>query len=175
MKRKNNLWNRLFHQKEVKANKKLKERTERLISVAPEYIQKIGDVDFIHGNPDSVKVTGLTSLFDVLDVHKEIWAEGFQNENIGPDKYGMFRTESIGEMIPQEVFLGNIYGLFTKPIPFWEEFKNEGKMGGGYEIYKYLTTYQIVLMQYKHHLTSNIEAIKKMAEKERNELLELGY
>ncbi len=175
MKRKNNLWNRLFHSKNVKACKELKKKVERLISLAAIFIQEIGDVEFTYGNPDSVKVSGLTSLFDVFNMHKKVWSEGFQNSNIGPDKYGMFRTENIEEMVPQEVFLGDIYGLFTKPIPFWEEFKNEGKKGGGYLIYEYLTVYQIVLMQYKHILTNNIENIKKMAEKERNELRKLGY
>ncbi len=159
----------------MKANKELKDKFKRLISIAPAYIQRIGDVDFAYGYPNSAKVTGLTSLFDVLNIHKEIWAEGFQNINIGPDMKGMFRTENIENMVPQEVWLGNIYGLSTKEIPFWEKLKDESKKDGGYQIYQYLTTYQIVLRQYKHHLISNIKAIKKKAEKEHNELTELGY
>ncbi len=173
--RKNTWWNRLFHKKETKANIERKERAEKLISLAPGYIQKIGDVTYTEGDQDSAKVSGATSLLDVLTIHKEAWSQGFRNENIGPNSCGMYRCESIETMTPSQVFLGDIFGLFTKNIEFWERCKNEGKTGGGFSIYEYLTVYQIVLQQYKHQLSSNIRAIAENAKKELNQLKQLGY
>lgn len=173
--RKNTWWNRLFHKEETKANIERKERAEKLVSLASGYIQKIGEVTYTEGDQDSARVTGVTSLLDVLAIHKEAWSQGFQNENIGPDSCGMYRCESIESMRPEEVFLGNIWGLFTKNISFWERYKDEGKSGGGYPIYEYLTVYEIVLRQYKRQLSSNIKAITKKAEEELNQLKKLGY
>lgn len=138
-------------------------------------LEEIGDVTYTEGNPNSATITGVTSLIDVLGIHKEAWSLGFQNENIGPDSCGMYRCESIESMRPEEVFLGNIWGLFTKDISFWERYKHEGKSGGGYPIYEYLTVYEIVLLQYKHQLSSNIKAIAENAKKELLQLEELGY
>lgn len=172
---KNTTWNRLFHGKEVKANVELKKKAQKLIELAPSFIERIGYVTFTEGDPNSAKVTGVTSLLNVLALHKEAWTAGFQNNGICPCSYGYFRTESIEKMKPEEVYLGDIYGLFTKNIPFWEQYKNEGKTGGGYDIYTYLTDYQIVLRQYKGQLTFNIKKINEDAEKEVARLEALGY
>lgn len=173
--KKNTWWNRLFHKEEVRANIEQKERAEKLISLAPGYIQKIGEVTYTEGDKDSAKVTGVTSLLDVLAIHKEAWSHGFQDGKIGPDPHGMYRCESIDTMSPSQVFLGNIFGLYTKSIEFWEGYKNEGKTGGGFPIYEYLTDYQIVLWQYKHQLSSNIKAIAENAKKEVDQFKNLGY
>ena len=175
MKTKNIWWNRIFHAKAVRANIELKQKLMKLIKLAPELISKIGDVTYTEGNPNSARVNGVTSLLDVLAIHKEAWSDGFQNENIGPCSHGMYRCDSIETMTPDQVYLGNIYGLFTKNISFWEEYKDEGKTGGGYPVYEYLTVYQIVLWQYKGQLSSNIRAIAENAEKELVQLKELGY
>ena len=173
--KKNNLWNRLFHTKELKANEERKNLLEKIIKIAPDYIRQIGDVTYTEGDPDSVRVTGADSLVDVLSIHKEAWNDGFQNDNIGPCQYGMYRCETIPEMNPSQVFLGDIWGLWTKNIPFWERYKNEGKSGGGYPVYEYLTVYQIVLQQYKRQLSSNIRAIAENAKGELVKLKNLGY
>ena len=172
---KNNLWNRLFHAKDVKANVELKSRLQKLVNLAPDFISRIGYVSYQEGDEDSARVTGSTSLMELLSIHKELWDAGFQNENLGPCHYGMFRTESIPDMKPDEVWLGNIYGLFTKNVPFWEKYKDEGKTGGGFVIYEYLTVYQIVLSQYKRLLSSNVKAIEKNAAEQLEELKRLGY
>jgi hypothetical protein len=171
--KKNNWWNRLFHPKEVKACHAKKEQLEKLISKAPILLEDVGHV--VYTTPDDVVVTGATSLLEVLELHRTAWSLGYQNTNLAPDSCGMFRCTNIEDMSPREVFLGNIFGLFTQPIPFWEKHKNDGLMPGGFIIYQYLTVYQIVLQQYKEHLRSNIEAIARTALKERNELIELGY
>ena len=44
---------------------------------------------------------------------------------ICPDKYGMFRTSNIATMSMDEVFLGDIYGLWTHTLPFWLSCQDE--------------------------------------------------
>lgn len=171
----NTRWNRLFHTKEVKANVELKDRLQQFVLRAPGLISKIGEVTYQEGKVDSVEVTGAISLYNILSLHKEVWDAGFQNENLGPSPYGMFRTKSIPTMKPEEVYLGDIWGLYTKNIPFWEKYKNEEKTGGGFPIFEYLTVYLIILGQYKRLLSSNVQAIAKEAEKELKELERLGY
>lgn len=54
-------------------------------------------------------------------LHKRIWRKGFRNANLGPDKYGMFRTKDINFMTINEVYIGGIYGLNTLTIARKEE------------------------------------------------------
>ncbi len=173
---KNTKWNCLFHAKKVKANNELKRQLESLIEFAPEFLEEIGEVTYTEGDYDSARVTGVQYLPEVLRLHKEAWAVGFQNESLGPDEYGMFRTKSIENMTSDEVFIGgNLWGLNTKNIPFWEKYRDEGKTNGGFPIYDYLSVYQIVLQRYKTVLTKNIELIKQQAQRDLAELKEMGY
>lgn len=80
------------------------------------------------------------SLLDLFSLHRQIWDSGIRNANIGPCEYGMFRTEDISRMKPDEVFLGNIFGLFTLPLPQW--------IGTAEE--------PLVIQQYRDHLISNV-------------------
>ena len=172
---KNNWWNRLFHIKKIKANIELKKKCEKLVKEAPDFIKKIGYVTYTPGDLNSAQVTGATSLLEVMEIHKELWAAGFQNNGICPNKYGYFRTEKIETMKPEEVYFGGIYGLWTNNIPFWEQFKNDPKTGGGFDTFDYLTDYQIILRQYKGHLIFNISSIAKNAEEDLELLIGLGY
>lgn len=92
------------------------------------------------------QVKSTNSLNTLLNLHKLIWACGFRNNNLGPDKFGMFRTNDIIKMTPQEVYLGNIEGLFTRTLADWSNNPKE--------------EYQIVLEQYRKHLISNLTAIR---------------
>lgn len=172
---KNSSWNRLFHAKDVKANVELKARFQKLVNLAPDFISRIGCVTYRQDDVNSARVTGATSLMELLSIHKELWDAGFQNRNLGPCPYGMFRTESIPDMKPQEVFLGDIWGLWTRDITVWEEHKDEGKTFGGFVIYEYLTVYQIILNQYKSILANNVKAIEKNATDQLEDLKRLGY
>lgn len=87
------------------------------------------------------------SLIDLFTCHIRIWGAGIRPHKIGPDKYGMYRTEDILTMKPEEVFLGGIYGLWTFPLTEWEKCK-ETNPGD----------YKIVLAQYQTQLLSNLEA-----------------
>ena len=45
----------------------------------------------------------------------------------GRSEYGWNRTKRGEEVTPDRVFLGNVYGLFTHPVPRWQEGKDEPK------------------------------------------------
>jgi hypothetical protein len=133
---KNNLWNKIFHKKEL-----------------DQYLNQL-----IYGEQILHDIQCCKSLLDLLALHKFIYPL-FPSPNIGPDKYGMFRTSDISTMTPDQVFLGNIYGLWTKPITYWENYKEETL--GGFGMPENLKIYDIILGQYKLILYSNVENILK--------------
>lgn len=147
--RKNNLLNRTFFKEEIRKNMKDAELQLTLSKNGARIINTIEKCD---------------SLEELLSIHKSAWTLGFQNKNLGPDKYGMFRTESIPTMKPEEVFLGGIWGLFTHSIPFWEERKSQPCGYNGFGINPEIHLYVIILDQYKRLLISNIEGIWNKAE-----------
>lgn len=62
----------------------------------------------------------VNDLHQLFDIHKALAKEGLtNNEALCPDKYGVFRTQHIETMDENEVYLGNIHGLFTLPLPQW--------------------------------------------------------
>ena len=81
------------------------------------------------------------NLLELFSLHRQIWDSGIRNANIGPNEFGMFRTEDISRMKPDEVFLGNIFGLFTLPLPEWIGRPEE----------------PIITQQYRNHLLSNVK------------------
>ena len=71
----------------------------------------------------------------------------------------MFRTKDIATMSPEEVYLGNVFGLWTFTIPEWEE-KGHQWFGHNYfGIPSTTTNYEVVLNQYKRLLKKNVESI----------------
>lgn len=148
--RKNNLLNRIFFKREVEENEEDALLQNLLAENGACIINEIEKCD---------------SLGELLSIHKSAWTLGFQNENLGPDKYGMFRTENIPTMQPSEVFLGNICGLFTHAIPFWEERKSQPYGYNGFNMNPKISLYDIVLDQYKRLLISNIKDIWCEAER----------
>ena len=87
------------------------------------------------------------SLKDLYILHIKMWANGIRHEHFGPDKYGMFRTDDILMMTPEEVYLGNIWGLFTKQLPYWETCPADEQ--------------RLVIKQYQNILISNMKAMKR--------------
>lgn len=66
------------------------------------------------------------SLSTLFRVHKMLGENNLCNNHcICPNKYGVFRTSNIATMDESEVFLGNIYGLWTYTLPYWESCKDE--------------------------------------------------
>ena len=93
---------------------------------------------------ERLQVSG--TLYDLLKLHRNMWSDGLQHPNIGPDEYGMFRTEDIRTMTASEVFLGNLAGLWTLPLNEWVGTTEE----------------KIVTEQYRHHLIANVELLRSM-------------
>ena len=137
----NNLFNRFFYKETLEKEKEKYEKCKSLVGHFSELDERIGASKTLEG---------------VLDLHKKAWGLGYQNSNLAPCEYGMFRTKDISTMKPEEVFLGNVYGLWTFPIPKWENQKTEM-----YD--KDISVYDIVLNQYKRVLHSNVKAIYREA------------
>ena len=136
-----NFFNRFFFKETLKEEKEKYEKCKSLVGHFSELDERIGASKTLEG---------------VLDLHKKAWGLGYQNSNLAPCEYGMFRTQDISTMKPEEVFLGNVYGLWTFPIPKWENQKTEM-----YD--KDISVYDVVLNQYKRVLHSNVKAIYREA------------
>ncbi len=139
-----NLFNSVFRKKQIREQRKKYEQVCKTLSKADEFDKALERCD---------------SLLKMLAIHKDMWGSGFRNKNIGPDDCGMFRTKDILSMGPGEVFLGDIYGLWTFPIPEWENQKNAIYGANGFGINPGTTTYELILGQYRRHLQSNLRAI----------------
>ena len=158
--RRNNMWNRIFHNKEIKKN----------IAEYNKYLNWSK-----HGQAFIDVIKKADSLYTLLAIHKDAWGTGFQNENIGPCEYGMFRTKDISKMTAEEVYLGGIWGLFTYNIPFWEKRKDDKYGYNGFGIDENISLYKIILDQYKNILTSNIKAMMQQAKAELHLYAQAGY
>ena len=158
--RRNNMWNRIFHNKEIKKN--IAECNKFLIwnNQGQQFLDAIDKA---------------ISLYRVLDIHRDAWGTGFQNENIGPCAYGMFRTKDISKMTAEEVYLGGIWGLCTYNLPFWEKHKNDKYGCNGFDIDENISLYELILNQYKNILTSNIKAMMQQAKAELHLYAQAGY
>ena len=150
---KNNKWNRLFHKNIVK---KCQEKANIYLSRCLEGQNFIEEIDKAE------------TLGQLLNLHKDAWGSGFQCNNLESCPWGIFRAKSIESMVPGEVYLGDIAGLSTHAIPYWEEHKEEK-----YDETK--TVYDIVLAQYKHLLKTNISFLFAVANKELPVYKKLGY
>lgn len=144
--RKNNWWNRIFHKKEIASNFSELTKVKSILAASDKLLYEIKNA---------------ATLEALLLWHKRAWRAGFQNKNLGPDKYGMFRTNDINKMTIDEVFLGGIYGLWTFPISEWDNTDEQ--------------SYNIVKSQYQNLLSSNVDAIKEKALKDLKVLVAKGY
>lgn len=138
------LFNRLFHCRQVREQRKLYEEGRRLRDAAPSIVKALQEGD---------------TLEKLLSLHKTLWGSGFRNYNLGPCADGMFRTKDILGMTVDEVYLGNIYGLWTFNIREWEKHKGEPVGANGFGLDEKYSLYQIILNQYKNVLLSNVRAI----------------
>lgn len=60
------------------------------------------------------------TLEHTFSIHKQLGQLGLAwNKATCADPYGMFRTEDIATMDNTEVYLGNIDGIWTKPLLYW--------------------------------------------------------
>lgn len=101
--RTNNLFNRIFHKKELAELKK-----QALI-----YKKQLE-----HGVQIIAAIHKCDSLTELVELHKLAWANGFKNNNLAPHPYGMIRAANIGSLTPNQVFLGGIWGIKYIPNTF---------------------------------------------------------
>ena len=146
------LWNRLSRREEIRRQREEKHRQQHIIDVAGDFIKTLEESK---------------DLTTILRIHKDIWGSGLRNKNIGPNTYGMFRTKDITQMKAEEVFLGNIFGLFTYSIAVWVKNDSATQPFGAndYGIDPESTVYDVIVWQYRNHLISNIKAIRNEAER----------
>lgn len=145
-----------------------------LIKDAPNLLARIGKVTY---NPNDASepahISGAKTLLELLEIHKEVWNIGFQNCQIGPNT--TFRCKDIAAMKADDVYLGDIFGLWVFTIPEWEQYKSNEKRGGCDKIYDYLTAYEIVLRWYKETLSTAISNLVERYCEEQMELSACGY
>ena len=139
--KKNNMWNRLFHSKEVKANTQRYKTCTQLCMESPALLNQIEQAQ---------------TLDRLIELHKRAFKLGFQR-NLGPG--AMFRCESIENMTNHQVFLGGIYGLNTFAAAYWEQYVDEPYGVNGFGIREDYPLYKMILNQYKNHLIANIKFI----------------
>ena len=147
--RTNNLFNRIFHKKELAELKKQALIYKKQLEYGVQIIAAIHKCD---------------SLTKLVELHKLAWANEFKNENLAPQPYGMIRSNSIEELTPSQVFLGGIWGLNTYPIPFWEEHK--GRKYGCNGLDPNTDLYTLILNQYKGLIESNVQSLYQKAKNE---------
>lgn len=100
--KKYNIWNKIFHKKELNKNVANYELQQGLVNSYECWLTKIGNAN---------------TLSECMILHKRIWRKGFRNANLGPN--GMFRTKDINLMTINEVYID------TRTIEEWEEYKEE--------------------------------------------------
>ena len=103
-----------------------------------------------------------TTLSGLLDVHKKAWTNGIHNANLAPCSCGMFRTQDIATMSPNEVYIGGIWGLNTKNITEWEKYGYDEPYGAnGFGIDPEIKLLGGLLVpRYKNLLVSNFNSIR---------------
>lgn len=148
---KDNLFNKIFHKKELAEFKKQALIYNRQLQCGAQLLEDIRKCD---------------SLIDLVKLHKIVWACGFRNNNLAPHPYGMIRTASIELLTPNQVFLGGIWGLNTYSIPYWEEHKNEKYGCNGFGLDPSTDLYTLVFNQYKGLIESNVQSLYEKAVKE---------
>lgn len=158
--RKNNWLNRLFHKAEIANNQKDATLKSTLYARKDEVLRNLDQCE---------------TLGEVLAFHKQIWKDGYRNTNIGPCSYGYYRADSIESMTPEDVYLGGIWGLYTKNIPFWEEHRDDKYGYNGYGLDPEQSLYEMILNQYKRQLRSNIKEIAEQAYCKKQDYRNAGY
>lgn len=145
--KKRNLWNRMFYSDVLEEELDTYSKCLAIKGIYPE----------IQG-----KLQRATKLSDLLEIHKFAWQWGFRNENLAPCSYGMFRTGDIKDMTLSEIYLGNIYGLCTKPASEWDKCK-ENMTGNGFGIDEFILCKDLIFKQYKDLLSSNFRSLANKA------------
>jgi len=147
----NNLWNKIFHFKKLEAYKEWKEKANAIIGWNKQLNQDLGRAK---------------TLQELINVHKHAWNVGYRNSGLSPCSWGMFRYDVISELTLDNLYLGDIWGLWTNTGRFWEEHKDETMAGNGFGIDPDKKVYDLIMQQYRQLLRSNINFIANNTAKE---------
>jgi hypothetical protein len=82
---------------------------------------------------------------------------------IRSSRNGVNRTKPGETVTPQDVFLGNIYGLFTLPVPRWRECEDEKPGMFAFRSLSNLNTYQVVERQAHEIMDGYLYGLKGLA------------
>jgi hypothetical protein len=144
--KKRNWWNRYFYSDVLKEQEMKYRKFKRMVVEFPEL---------------DVKIINAKTLMEIFHAHKAAWDIGFRNKNLAPCEWGMFRTENISTMKPEEVYIGGIYGLNTHNIPKWDQIGKDEPMGpNGFGLPKDEKIYDLIVDHYRTVLRTNILAIR---------------
>lgn len=103
---------------------------------------------------------GIEDLIETFKKHEELVEKlsilQAHFVNAGRDRSGMNRTKPGQRVTADDVFLGAIYGLFTKPVYFWEQKKDDPKGGWGFSGMEHLNSYDVVSDQAHKFMDSHI-------------------
>lgn len=80
----------------------------------------------------------------------------------GRNPFGWNRTEKEQDVTEDNVYLGNIYGLFTKTVNFWKKGKYEKKGGWGFSGMEHLNAYDVVSGQARSFMLSHTRPMIKI-------------
>ena len=85
----------------------------------------------------------------------------------GRNPCGWNRTEYGEAVTPEKVFLGNVYGLFTRTAEYWAKEKDSPKGGWGYPNMEHLSPYDVVSNQarkfIRHHAATMATRARALA------------
>ena len=146
--KKNNAWNRFFFKDVLEEQEEKYRKLKKMLAEYP----SIYDV-----------IINAKNLIALFNIHKVAWNVGFRNKNLAPCEWGMFRTQNIETMKPEEVYIGSIWGLNTHNIPEWEKYSDEIMGPNGFSIPKDTKIYDLIVEHYKTVLRSNINSIRSEA------------
>jgi hypothetical protein len=150
--RKNNIWNKIFHRKDLNKNVENLIVAKRVYNNSEDWLYQLGQAN---------------TLSELMILHKRMWREGYQNRNLCPNEFGMFRTKDISTMTIDQVYIGG-YGLNTNTIEWWEQHIEEPYNDE-------VTCYDIIFSIYKNLLISNIKELSSIAHFNIEEFIKNGY
>ena len=148
---KDNLLNRIFRSKALKEYQEWKQTAGSIIGWNKQLNEELRRA---------------SSLQELINVHKHAWDVGYRGSGLSPCPWGMFRCDNISALTLDNLYLGDIWGLWTNPGRFWEEHKDETMAGNGFGIDPNKKVYDLIMQQYRQHLKSNINFIADNTAKE---------
>lgn len=154
--RKNNFWNRIFYSSEIKENHYNAELHRLRCQYAPELVKRILAAD---------------SLKELLEIHRDALAFHFNEGTISSDSHLLRGAEPTED----NVYLGDIYGLTTESISYWEQHKTDKYGVNNFGISEEYPVYQLVLDLYSDLLASTIKVLYKISVNKVNEYYVYGY